>query len=250
MDLHRDGHARTERDLLDSLPPLAGGVIHVWSLRLDGSLTVDESRALLSAEEVERASRFVTGELRRRFIIGRAALRRLLSVYTHAAPGTLAFELGPHGKPSLRDAGRLQFNMSHSGELAVAAVATDPVGIDVEELREVRGAAAIAARFFSEAEQTQYNALAPEDRTRAFFRCWTRKEAFIKATGEGLSRPLASFDVTLRADEPPRLTRIEGIAGSPADWTLHSFEPAAGFECALAIRRRGAAIRHVRLGAG
>jgi 4'-phosphopantetheinyl transferase len=118
--------------------------------------------------------------------------------------------------------------------------------VDVEQIREMHDADAIAARFFSGAERHQLGLLAAEDRVRGFFRCWTRKEAFIKATGEGLSRPLGSFDVTLTTDEPARLTRIDAHDGAPDDWMLQSFEPAPGYEAAVAVRRRGAKLLHLR----
>jgi 4'-phosphopantetheinyl transferase len=223
------------------------GEVYVWSVPLDGEHHMAADRALLSAAELERANRFVTADLRRRFILARAALRRVVGRCMHVPPETLEFELGPHGKPSLREAGTLQFNLSHSGELALIAVTSmDPVGVDVEQIREVHDAEAIAARFFSDAEQHQFRMLAAEDRMRGFFRCWTRKEAFIKATGEGLSRSLGSFDVTLTPDEPPRLTRIDAHDGTSDAWMLQSFEPAPGYEAAVAVRRRGATLLHLQ----
>jgi 4'-phosphopantetheinyl transferase len=199
--------------------------------------------ALLSAEETQRADRFVREVDRIRFTLCRGALRSILARYTNRAPTELLFEIGSHGKPFLAgpDDGPAfpAFNVSHSGQIAVVAVTAGvPVGIDVEQIRAMPDADRLAARYFSPHEHDQYRALVPEMRLSGFFRCWTRKEAFIKARGEGLSLPLGSFAVALTEFEPPRILTIDGSEEEARQWTLQALEPAAGYVGAVAVRMR------------
>ena len=149
---------------------------------------------------------------------------------------------GAHGKPEL--AGRfarsgLRFNVSHCDDVAVYAFSCGPeVGIDVEAIRALPDAEAIARRFFSRRENAAYLALDQRDRPLGFFQCWTRKEAFIKALGEGLSHPLDSFDVSLAPGEPAELLRIEPVPGDDRAWRLESFSPAPGYVGAVVVEDR------------
>jgi len=152
-------------------------------------------------------------------------------------PETVELTYGPNGKPALGPRfawAKLHFNASHCEDLAVFAFATGrQVGIDVEAVRLMDDADAVAARFFSPAEYAVYRALPPRHRPLAFFQCWTRKEAFIKALGDGLSFPLDQFDVSLVPGEPARLLRLGDLPGDRSGWRIESFTPEAGFVAAV-----------------
>jgi 4'-phosphopantetheinyl transferase len=205
---------------------------------------------ILAPGERDRAARFRFEDLRRKFILARAALRILLGGYLKRDPADIQFEHGPKGKPSLPEPGGIEFNASHSGGLAVFAFAKDcELGIDVEQIRPMPDMLDIANRFFCAAEAGELTSLPAHQRERAFFNCWTRKEAYIKATGEGLSAPLDEFRVTLRPDEPARFVHIanDHLANdenAAADWSLHDLRLAPDYAGALAYRD---AIRPVRV---
>src|SRR5262245_60913756 len=177
--------------------PLPASTIHVWRTTLDRSDgELAPLRASLSADELVRAERLIWENKRRRFIAGRGFLRTILGRYLQRAPADLVFCYGLHGKPALADAEDLHFNLSHSAECAVLAVTrVAPLGVDVERIRSQANREGIAGRFFSAAEVAQLASVAPEQRDEAFFNCWTRKEAYVKACGEGLARPLDQFAV-------------------------------------------------------
>jgi 4'-phosphopantetheinyl transferase len=216
----------------------------VWWARLD-RLPPVLLAGPLSADERERAGRFRFDRDRRRFVAARGLLRLVLGRTLGLDPAGLRFAYGPRGKPSLADGPGLGFNVSHSGGLALLAFAWDrELGVDVEEEREVKEAADIARRYFSHRESEELLRLPEGERKAAFFRCWTRKEAFIKATGDGLSRALDAFDVTLRPGEPARLLRVEGEPGAKSRFWIEDLRPAPGFAGALAVD--GARARVVR----
>lgn len=182
---------------------------------------------LLSPPERERAGRFRSAEHRNRYIVARARLRELLAARLKIEPAEIGIATAEHGKPVLAEAHAAsgwEFNLSHSGDMAVYAFARGrPVGIDVERIRDVPHAADIAERFFSPTEAAAYRALPESRRNLAFLACWTRKEAFIKALGEGLSHPLDAFDVSLDLDRPAQITRIGNRTGPDFEWSLTSF---------------------------
>jgi 4'-phosphopantetheinyl transferase len=219
-------------------PPLGAGEVHVWRVALD--VEADPLWTLLSADERQRAERFHRDEHRRRFVAAHAALRLILGTYLDATPEMLAFELGEHGKPSLRrapdqDGARLEFNLSHSADLALVAVTRDhPVGVDVERWSEVEHLE-LAERFFSRAERDALRALASvaEQLDAGFFAAWTRKEAYLKATGHGISRGLHHFDVTLAPDDDAVLLTDRLDASAVERWTMRSIVPAAGYSGAV-----------------
>lgn len=219
----------------------ADGTIEVVVTRLDvGPEAVRASAALLSDAERQRATRFAFDRDRRRFTVARARLRQLLAARLGTRPESVELTYGVHGKPSLArrfaDSG-LRFNVSHSDDVAVCALSRGrEIGIDVEAVRVIPGADDIAARFFSRRENEVYRALDSRDRPLGFFNCWTRKEAFIKALGEGLYYPLARFDVSLAPGEPARILRVEGTPGDACGWALHSFLPGPGLIGAIAVR--------------
>jgi 4'-phosphopantetheinyl transferase len=220
-------------------PALSDGELHIWRAPLD--VTEDSVRgfaAYLSADEIARAEKFVFARDREHFIAARGILRMLLGRYLRKPPAGIALGKGPHDKPYLRaEAGEppLQFNLSHSHGLALYAFAMHrEMGIDLEKLRPDFAAAEIAERFFSAHEQEELRALPPGLRTEGFFLCWTRKEAYLKARGDGLRIPLDSFDVTLT----PHLT-AELRSTDSARWTLLSFTPAADYVAAVVAEGSG-----------
>ncbi len=202
---------------------------------------VRASASLLSAAEQERARRFAFGRDARRFIVCRARLRQLLGARLGVRPESVELVYGARGKPALANSGRnsLRFNLSHRDDVAVYALSSGrEVGIDVEAIRPLPDADAIAAHFFSRCEHAAYRALDPFDQPLGFFQCWTRKEAFIKALGEGLSHPLDSFDVSLAPGAPAELLRVGRGPGVDRGWRLASFFPAPGFVAAVAAEER------------
>lgn len=212
---------------------LEAGQVHIWCIPLDRPLRTAALLAnLLSKDEQERAGRFVFDSDRDHFIATRAGLRMILARYLKFPPQRLRFRYGFHGKPELTglNAGMLSFNLSHSHGMALVAVARDcRLGVDVERVRPLEDMDAIAKRFFSRMEYLAYCALPVEQRALGFFNCWTRKEAYIKAIGEGLSYSLANFDVSLMSDEPSKLLSINGDFKAAKAWRMMSVDPGEGY---------------------
>ncbi len=224
------------------LLPVADGAVELVRVRLDAETAATDDVALcLSDAERVRAGRFVFERDRRRFIVGRARLRELLASRLGTRPDLIELEYGPRGKPRLAgDPAEpdLRFNLSHCGDVALYAFSRgSEIGVDVEAVRNLRDADAIAARFFSPRENQSYLALDPRDRPLGFFTCWTRKEAFIKALGEGLHYPLASFDVSLAPGEPARILRVGETPGHEAGWCLQSLVPEPGMVAAVVVEK-------------
>jgi len=222
-----------------AIPPwgleLAEDQIHLWSASLDRpAQEVQALASLLDADEQRRAARFVFEHSRRRFIVARGLLRRLLGAYTGAAPEQLEFTYGEKGKPRLVDQ-PVAFNVSHSEELMLAGFARVPLGVDVEYLRDVSDAEAISQRFFSTNETVTLLRLEKAQRSLAFLLGWTRKEAYIKAIGRGLSFPLNRFEVTLDPTQAAKIVRLDGDTRGAALWRLVHLEPAPGYVGALAV---------------
>jgi 4'-phosphopantetheinyl transferase len=160
----------------------------------------------------------------------------VLSGYLGTGPDAIAFRSNGDGKPRLAHPERLRFNLSHSGVLGLLAVSANrEVGIDVEEIRDLEDIEDLAKTCFSPVEQAAFAAVPAVQRSWALFAGWTRKEAFLKALGEGLSRPLDSFDVSLAPGEPARLLRVEGAPSAPASYAIRSLEPAPGYVGALVV---------------
>ena len=215
------------------------GVVHVHGVWLDSPAGILEMcRRLLSPEELVRADGFLLSAPRESYILSQAALRSLLARYLGIPPGEVALAIGPLGKPVLRDQPAQQFNKSHSAGLALFAfTAGSEVGVDVERVRDIPEAARIAVNFFCPAEVSELLSLIPgEAQMKAFFRGWTRKEAILKATGQGLQTPLREYRVTLLDDDPASVVEVAGDPASAAEWSLHHIEPAAGYVGALAYR--------------
>ncbi len=219
---------------------LGEGEIHVW--RLDLSRVRQQVGGLLSClskDERERASRFHFQKDREHFIAARGVLRVLLGRYLNLTPEELRFQYSSYGKPSLDvgpDGERLSFNLSHSHERALLAFTrAGEIGVDLEFMRADFACHEVAERWFSNREVEIFSALPGSLRTEAFFNCWTRKEAYVKARGEGLSHPLKSFSVSLAPDEAARFLSIEGDRLQCSRWSLQNLHVAEGYAAALAV---------------
>jgi len=209
--------------------------VDLWRFHLDLPATDEDLlQQVLSEEELTRANRFKFERDRRRFIMARGQLRNILGRYLGTDPQELAFSYGPRGKPHV--AAPVGFNVSHSDELALVAVACERnVGVDLEAIRVISEFETIARRFFSSRENAALAGMQDLERQEAFFRCWTLKEAWIKATGDGLSQPTESFDVAFGRDGPVRLLHVEGKPEEANRWKLVGLLPAAGYIGALAV---------------
>lgn len=190
--------------------------------------------ALLDDEEQVRSTRFVRPPDRRRFVLAHAALRLFLARCLDIHPMAVRYENGIHGKPRLASGlPSMGFNLSHSGELGLVAVARDrSVGVDVEQVRGVLDARSIADMHFSRAERQALRSFPPAEQQEAFFRCWTRKEAVTKAVGEGLGHALDSFEVDLAPGSVSALTRFDGRSGNVAGWSLRDLTAPTGYAAA------------------
>jgi 4'-phosphopantetheinyl transferase len=216
---------------------LSGREVQLWTVRLQAlESTFARVSSWLSADEADRAVRFRFEKHRRAFVLGRAVLRALVANYLRTAPGDVSFTYGPKGKPALAGAPcPLDLNVSNSGDLAAYAFTLNcEIGVDIEYRRRMADIEAIARRFFASAEVAEFTDLADSDRPEGFFNCWTRKEAYIKAVGDGLSVPLDSFRVTLQPGAPARMMELDGSASAAERWTLHAFTPAPDYAGAIA----------------
>jgi 4'-phosphopantetheinyl transferase len=227
-------------------PSLEAGTVHVWRISLDQpDETLERFRRTLEPEELNRAGRFHFEKHRRHFVVARGFLRSVVARYLETQPESLRFAYGAYGKPALASAHVLRFNLSHSHEVALLAVALDAeLGVDVEHIRADFATEDIARRFFSRAEVEAFNALPRAEQVAAFFRCWTRKEAYIKAIGKGLSQALDAFDVTLTPGERPMLLRAEGDDASR--WVMSDIDVGESYAGALAVERPVAEVRFFR----
>lgn len=214
--------------------------VHVWQAALDPSpLVVERLRGVLSPDEQARATRFCFERDRRRFITARGTLRLILSRYLLIEPTRVTFHYGPHGKPFLAnecEGSRMQFNLSHAQERALYAFNLErAIGVDLEYLKPETDVRAIAIRFFSPSESAALLALPPAQRLEAFFKCWTRKEAYLKGRGLGLSLPLDQFDVSFVTDQFPRLLETRHDPAEAQRWSLQALDPAPGYTGAVAV---------------
>jgi 4'-phosphopantetheinyl transferase len=210
---------------------------------LDADLETDLGNYLgrvgeaLSPDERARAARFVFARHRRRFVAARTALRSILAAWVGIPAGELEFVYGAHQKPALapwcRGTG-VSFNLSHSRGLALVALTHGPeIGVDLEQVRRFPDADALVAGEFRPAERTAFEALPADARTEAFFRAWVRKEAFLKATGEGLYRPLADIEVTFAPGQAARLLAVGGDTSAARRWSMTEVLPQPGYVAAV-----------------
>ena len=220
------------------VPPLGQDEVHVRIACLDRPLAEQSYfESILAEDEINRANRFHFPKDRERFVAGRGLLRVILSSYLGMRPGEIIFTYGSHGKPGLQpQVGRpvIQFNLAHSTGMAIYAITTDrSVGVDIESVQADFPIEDVAKNFFSAAELSALHALPNTLRTEAFFKCWTRKEAFIKALGDGLSCPLRDFAVSLAPGEPARLLHVRWGSEEASRWCMEDIDCIAG--CAAAI---------------
>jgi len=230
---HRLMNEPTEMNLANnsacpgSFPELAEHKVHVWSasLTLD-PVILDKFNSALSGEERARAERFVFERDRDSFTAAHGILRDVLARYLKCAPGGVNYICGPDGKPAVSSPGSrhpLRFNLSHSHGIAVIAIADGrEIGVDVEKIRPEFAGLEIASRYFSVEEVEELRALPASLQAEGFFLCWTRKEAYVKALGEGLRFPLDSFRVSLSPGQPAELYKDDGPL-----WRIESFVPPA-----------------------
>lgn len=238
---------------------LANDEVHLWQGGLDGTdAQVAAWVRLLSPDERARMARFRFEIHQRRYAAAHAQLRLILSPYLALAPTAIQFATTEFGKPYLvfppseglvpQVASLLKpsegyttdicFNMSHAGDqMLVGVVRGRAIGVDIEQIRPDFATTDIAMHYFSAVEQAAFRAVPDEQKPQAFFNAWTRKEAFIKAVGEGLSFPLADFDVTLSPGEPARLLAVRGSAEEAARWQMADMKVGAGYAAAVVARR-------------
>ncbi len=217
--------------------------VHVWRVALDSDRrTYENYWTALAPDEKARAERYHFARDRDRFVVARGVLRTILGRYLSLSPQNVRFSYTEYGKPYLPfdlAPSDITFNLTHSHGLAVLAVArARQIGVDLEYVRPDLASESIAERFFARAEVTTLLSQPPLLRTEAFFHCWTRKEAFIKAIGEGLSYPLDQFTVAFTPESPPALLEIRGSAKEARRWALFDLAPGEGYVGALAVQRK------------
>ena len=233
------------------MPPadlrLEAGEVHIWLGALDVQpKRLLELRAVLQPDEVARADRLLQAHHRVHSAAARGYLRMLLGRYLGVAPRSVELQFNAFGKPSLAGAfaaSDLRFNISHSHGLALFAFARGrELGVDIEKIRPDFASVEIAGRFFSAAESARLRSLGPEQRPQAFFECWTRKEAYIKARGDGLSHRLDSFEVAFGPGVAPAILAASDDADATARWAVHDLQPTDGYCGALIVERPGVAV--------
>jgi len=218
--------------------------VQVWQVTLEQeAVTLARLHDLLNAQERQRAARFYFPADQRRYTVGRGVLRLLLGYYLQVAPTQINFVYNPYGKPelaSVNGVAPLHFNLSHSGERALYAFALQrPLGIDIEWMKPDLAWRDLARHVFSAYEQQVLARLSAAEQLPAFYRGWTRKEAYIKARGMGLSLALDQFDVTMQADQPARILATRDDAHEAARWTLCDLPCPTGYAAALAVAGGG-----------
>lgn len=207
----------------------------VWRIDLRGA---GDLAAVLSPDETERADRYRFEHGRRSFVVTRGVLRTLVGARLGVPPGEVVFGYGPKGKPFVEG---LSFNVSHAGDVALVAIGPGQVGVDVEEMRTGVEMRALARRFFTEAENDALERLDGDDLVRGFYGCWTSKEAFVKAVGEGLSFELDRVEVAV-PPSPARVLSVDGDAAAGAAWTLTAIDAGEGYAAAVAVDSPGAEV--------
>jgi len=213
--------------------------VHIWSIALSSLTDIADLESVLSNEERVEAGRFRFEIDQRRSVISRGMLRVILGKYLDIQPQEIKFSYNPHDKPLLQFPnmkGKLWFNVSHSKDYIVYVLTrANEIGVDIEYINLAFATKEIASQFFSLAEIKAFNELPIALQPQAFFSCWTRKEAFIKAVGEGLSYSLKDFDVTLKPGDPARLIEIRRPGMNASEWSLYDIEVERGYKAALAV---------------
>lgn len=221
----------------DQLLHLHLNEVHLWYLNVEdhkNRLAVYEE--LLDNEEKEKAYRYKFDKDRNCSIIARGVLRTLLGSYSNELPERITFSFGPFGKPEVYNNSGIQFNISHSRDAIVLGfIKNDAIGVDVEFMDEKIDALQIAKHFFSNEERVALSAVSEDERVEAFYNCWTRKEAFIKALGDGLSFPLDQFVVSLTPALKAELLKTKWDQMEKEKWALHSFNPEKKYVSAFTV---------------
>ena len=225
------------------------GDVHVWTSHVESrSAELSHLRSLLSSDECDRADRFTFERHQQAFVVARGTLREVLASYVDVQPQNVSFVYGAHGKPALASAA-LQFNASHSGDRIVIAVTrVSQVGVDIEQHRPVEYLE-LAERFFSPREIDVLRAAGAENLAPMFDRCWTRKEAYVKARGRGLSLPLRDFAVSLGADAGAGLVWSREGDAELQRWELRPLDMDAEHTAALVVERPVRELRRFECGA-
>lgn len=238
-------------------PALHPEELHVWliDLDVDRAQLVASSR-ILSDGELGRAARLSVERCRRNFTVCRSSLRQLLGGYSGSKPQLLELDASANGKMQMKPGGNkagLRFNVSHSGDLALIAVTTaGPVGVDIERKRSIWRMESLARFSFSQSELASWHEVPHEQRADAFFGVWTRKEAFLKATGRGLGlgRRLGTFEVTVLPDVPASVVSVDGDRQQAREWSMTALRPAQGYVGAVAVKCRRFKLRLLRKAGG
>lgn len=234
-------------DLPENFPTLTAQEVHVWHASLnfpEDELT--QFTTLLSDDEEVRAKRFHFAKDRIRYTAARGILRKILSGYLHQDPKEIKFNYNSHGKPSCADNEAIQFNLSHSKNIALYAFARNlTLGIDIEYIDPDFKADAIAQRFFSASEANLLHQLTGKTKIKAFFNGWTRKEAFLKALGLGLSYSLKRVEVSMAPDQPVKFLTIDDPQQNIDQWSLYSFDQIPKYAAALVVRGKNHVIRNI-----
>lgn len=217
---------------------LAPGEVHLWQIhQIAPDDEILRGRSVLSPEEVERADRFYFDKHRRQFIVAHAAMGTILSSYLNISPSDVAFSYGPKGKPAFSaelEKSGIRFNLSHSGDYALLGITRNHIlGVDIEFINHEFGTEEIATSFFSPAEIETLQAVPQAQKAPVFFSCWTRKEAYIKAVGDGLSIPLDSFDVAFAPGAQPALLRVQ--VPEHQFWKMYDLPAPEGYKAALVV---------------
>jgi len=239
-------HSNASRSwsLMPDRPLLGARDVHVWRVSLDQPPAIAEGFCqLLSVDEQARAARFHFERDRQHFIVARGCLRTILARYLEIDPSEIQFTYTPYGKPELSPSTSqeqpLNFNLAHSGAFALYAFTqTGEIGVDLEYVRPEFAGDDIAQRFLSSDEVARLTELDASVRHEAFFNCWTRKEAFIKAKGIGLSLPLDQFDVTMAPGEPATLLRTRWDESEATRWSLKAIDMGPSYVAAVAVASR------------
>lgn len=218
-------------------PDLKPREAHVWLITIKDFIPqLDEFQSILSSNEKKQAQRFVFTKHQQRYIVVHGILRRLLANYLNMSSKNINFIYDNYGKPKVEN---INFNISHSQNLALFAFAKNfDVGVDTEFVKKKFAGDNIACRFFSEHEIQALSKLPISERKLAFFNCWTRKEAFIKAIGKGLSFPLNKFDVDIGYNQKSLLLNVRSDEYKASDWKLIDLDPHQNYAAALAVRSR------------
>ena len=218
------------------------GEVHVWTLPLDPFPGIESAELLLDQEEQTRLARLKHPSVARRFTMAHAGLRLLLSHYSRLPCAMVRYCQGEHGKPELTPSSPIHFNLSHSSGLALIAVSLQPVGVDLEYVDGNIPFESMAAHYFSSNESRVLGALPESQRLQSFYACWTRKEAYLKASGSGFSLPCSSFDVSLAPGDQPALLQHTLYKEEPLRWRIYDLNLPSGFQGAVVTKRSNSGI--------